>query len=556
MSEEFIFHMKGVAKRAPDGRQILKDFYLSFLWGAKIGVIGPNGAGKSTLLRIMAGLDKEIDGTAWLDPDARVAFLAQEPELDEDLTVRENVELGLAHIKALLTRFNEVNEAFATVDPDEMDALIEEQGELQEKIDLADAWNTDSAVEIAMDALRVPPGDSPVTNLSGGERRRVALCKLLLSKPDLMLLDEPTNHLDAESVAWLERTLREYPGTVIVVTHDRYFLDNVTGWILEIESGKGLPFEGNYSSWLQQKAKSLKDQGKDNTGRARTISRELEWIAMGTGGQSDHALARLREYDALLQGIGKEHNSSIVIPAGDRLGGMVIDFDGVSKGFGDRLLIDDLTFKVPRGAIVGVVGPNGAGKSTLFKMIMGEEAPDSGQVSVGETVDLASVHQMRSELDDDKSVFENISGGNDNIYVHGQAINARAYCGAFGLKGARQQQLAGTLSGGERNRLYLATVLQKGANVILLDEPSNDLDVSTLRDLEDSLEQFPGCILVISHDRWFLNRIATHILAFEGDSKVDWFEGNYDAYEQDRKRRLGAEADRPHRIRYRPVFRD
>jgi len=548
--------MKGVAKRAPDGRQILKDFYLSFLWGAKIGVIGPNGAGKSTLLRIMAGLDKEIDGTAWLDPNARVAYLAQEPELDEDLTVRENVELGLAHIKALLTRYNEVNEAFATVDPDEMDALIIEQGELQEQIDLADAWNTDSAVEIAMDALRVPPGDSPVTNLSGGERRRVALCKLLLSKPDLMLLDEPTNHLDAESVAWLERTLREYPGTVIVVTHDRYFLDNVTGWILEIESGKGLPFEGNYSSWLQQKAKSLKDQGKDNTGRARTISRELEWIAMGNAGQSDHALARLREYDALLQGMGKEHNSSIVIPAGDRLGGMVIDFESVSKGFSDQLLIDDLTFKVPRGAIVGVVGPNGAGKSTLFKMIMGEESPDSGQVNIGETVDLASVHQMRGELDDDKSVFENVSGGNDNIYVHGQAINARAYCGAFGLKGARQQQLAGTLSGGERNRLYLATVLQKGANVILLDEPSNDLDVSTLRDLEDALEQFPGCVLVISHDRWFLNRIATHILAFEGDSKVEWLEGNYDAYEQDRRKRLGAEADRPHRIRYKPVYRD
>ena len=555
MSQDFIFHTKGLGKKLPNGRQVLSDFWLSFYWGVKIGLIGPNGSGKSTLLRIMGGLDTDIEGEARLDPNARVGYLPQEPELDPDLTVRENIELGLSHVRELLDQFDAVNERFTEVDPDEMDDLINEQAVLQDAIEAAQGWQIDQAVEIAMDALRVPPGDSDVAHLSGGEVRRVALCQLLLSNPDILLLDEPTNHLDAESVAWLERTLREYEGTVIVVTHDRYFLDNVTGWILELENGKGLPFEGNYSSWLHQKAEILRQQGKDKTGRAGTIARELEWISLSSEGRHEQAWSRLRAYDALLQGMGREQQSNIVIPAGPRLGDLVVELDKVSKGFGDRLLIDDLTLTIPKGSIVGIVGANGAGKTTLHRLLTGEEEPDAGTVRIGETVKLANVHQMRHEIDDERSVFDNIANGQDTMYIDGQSVNARAYAGAFGFKGSLQQQQAGTLSGGERNRLYLATVLQQDANVLLLDEPTNDLDVSTLRDLEDSLLGYPGCVLVISHDRWFLDRVATHILAFEGDSEVILFEGNYEEYDANRHKRLGELADRPTRIKYKPFKR-
>ena len=556
MKQDFIFHTKGMCKKLPNGKEILSNFWLSFYWGAKIGLIGPNGAGKSTLLRIMGGLDQDIEGEARLDPNARVGYLPQEPQLDEDLTVRENIELGVSHVRGLLDKFDAVNAKFAEVDPDEMDALLTEQAALQDQIDACNAWQIDQAVEIAMDALRVPPGDADVTNLSGGEVRRVALCQLLLSNPDLLLLDEPTNHLDAESVAWLERTLREYPGTVVVVTHDRYFLDNVTGWILEIENGKGLPFEGNYSSWLHQKAELIRQQGKDKSGRAGTIARELEWINLSTAGRHERAWSRLRAYDALLRGMDREEHATIVIPPGQRLGDLVIELEGVSKGFGDRLLIDDLTLAVPKGSIIGIVGANGAGKTTLHKLITGEEQPDVGTVKVGDTVNLATVHQMRDEIDDDRSVFENIANGQETMIVAGQIINVRAYAGAFGFKGGRQQQRADTLSGGERNRLCLAKVLQRDANVLLLDEPTNDLDVSTLRDLEDALLAYPGCVLVISHDRWFLDRVATHILAFEGDSEVILFDGNYEEYEANRRKRLGEAADRPHRIKYKPLRRD
>ena len=555
MTQEFIFHTKGMGKRLPNGKEILSNFWLSFYWGAKIGLIGPNGSGKSTLLRIMGGLDKDIEGEVRLDPNARVGYLPQEPQLDPSLTVRDNIELGLSNVRELLNRFDEVNAQFAEVDPDEMDALLNEQAALQDQIDACDGWQIDQTVEIAMDALRVPVGDANVSHLSGGEIRRVALCQLLLSNPDLLLLDEPTNHLDAESVAWLERTLREYRGTVIVVTHDRYFLDNVTGWILEIESGKGLPFEGNYSSWLFQKAERLRQRGKENSGRAGTIARELEWINLSTEGRHQRAWSRLRAYDALLQGMGREQQSTMVIPPGPRLGNLVVELDGVSKGYGEQLLIDDLTLAIPKGSIVGIVGANGAGKTTLHKMIMGEEQPDAGTVRVGETVKLANVHQMHDEIDDVRSVFDNIANGQETMIVDGQTVNARAYAGAFGFKGNQQQQKAETLSGGERNRLCLAKVLQRDANVLLLDEPTNDLDVSTLRDLEDALLGYPGCVLVISHDRWFLDRVATHILAFEGDSEVILFEGNYEEYDTDRRKRLGEAADRPHRIKYKPLKR-
>jgi ATP-binding cassette ChvD family protein len=560
MNPEFIFHMRGLTKRLPDGRNLFSDIGLSFFPGAKIGVVGPNGAGKSTVLRIMAGIDTEYDGETWFDPEATAGFLAQEPELDPELDVRGNVELGVARVRDLLVRYDAVNARFAEpMEADEMDALILEQGEIQDRIEAVGAWELDRTLEIAMDALRVPKGDADVTTLSGGERRRVALCSLLLSKPDLLLLDEPTNHLDAESVAWLERTLREYPGTVIVVTHDRYFLDNVTEWILELEGGKGLPFKGNYTAWLEQKTEILRQQDKLSSSRARTLTRELEWARLSGEARNNHSSARLREYDQRLQRASAtatgRRGLTIAIPPGPRLGDMVIDVEGLSKGYGERLLIEDLSFSLPRGGIVGVVGPNGAGKSTLFNMLCGDEEPDEGTVTVGETVQIASMAQLNSAIDDERTVWENISNGNDIMLVAGEEVSSRAYCGAFGFKGRSQQQTGGSLSGGERGRLALAMVLQESGNLILLDEPTNDLDVASLAALEEALESFPGCAVIISHDRWFLDRIATHILAFEGDSHVEWFQGNYAAYEANRRRRLGGSADRPHRIKYKPLTR-
>jgi len=560
MARQYIYQMRNLVKVLDNGTEVLKGISLSFYPGAKIGVIGPNGAGKSTLLKVMAGIDKDIQGDVWLDPDARVGYLAQEPDLDETKTVRENIEQGVGEIRALLDRFEEVSARFAEeLSDEEMDKVIEEQTALQDKIDAADAWSIDQTVDVAMEALRVPPGDSPVDNLSGGERRRVALARLLLSKPDLILLDEPTNHLDAESVAWLERTLAEYPGTVVVITHDRYFLDNVTGWILEMDAGKGIPWEGNYSSWLEQKRKRLSDQ-KKSVDRQRALARELEWVKLGQGKRSARNKARLARYEQLVAGIedateGNTTTTEIQIPPGPRLGDIVVRADGVQKAYGDKLLFDDLTFDLPRGGIVGVIGPNGAGKTTLFRMIVGQEEPDGGTLQVGETVKLAYVDQSRDDLDDDKSVWENISGGHDVMKLGSREMNSRAYCSLFGFRGTRQQQKVGTLSGGERNRVHLAKLLQSGGNVLLLDEPSNDLDVGTLRALEEALENFGGCAVVISHDRWFLDRIATHILAFEGDSQVVWYEGNYEDYERDRKQRLGHDADQPHRIKYRPLER-
>ena len=534
--------------------------HLSFFPGAKIGVIGPNGAGKSTLLKIMAGVDDNYDGRTWIDPTARVGYLAQEPVLDADKTVRQNIEEGLGEVRALLDRYDAVNAKFGEeLTDEEMEKLGEEQASLQDKIDAANAWEIDRMVDIAMDALRTPEGDQGVEHLSGGEKRRVALCRLLLSKPDLLLLDEPTNHLDAESVAWLEKTLREYAGTVVVITHDRYFLDNVTAWILEMDAGKGVPWEGNYSSWLQQKQKKIADE-KKNLERSKALARELEWIKLGQGKRSARNKARLTRYEQLVDQIdeassGNTTTTEIEIPPGPRLGDVVVRAQGVSKAFGDRLLVEDLTFDLPRGGIVGIVGPNGAGKTTLFKMIVGSEAPDGGELQVGETVSLSYVDQSRSDLDDDKSVWENISGGHEVMKIGKREMNSRAYCTAFGFRGQRQQQKMGTLSGGERNRAHLAKLLQTGGNLLLLDEPSNDLDVGTLRALEDALERFGGCAVVISHDRWFLDRIATHILAFEGDSQAVWFEGNYADYERDRRKRLGQDADQPRRIKYRPIAR-
>ncbi len=557
MGQQYIYQMQGLRKVTGDGRKILDGIWLSFFPGAKIGVIGPNGAGKSTLLRIMAGLDQDIDGETWIDPDATVGYLPQEPKLDESLDVKGNIELGMGETKRLLDRFEEINEAFADPEltPEGMNDLIEEQGDLQMKIDAVNGWDLERTVEIAMDALRVPAGDADVSLLSGGERRRVALCKLLLSKPDLLLLDEPTNHLDAETVAWLERALRDYEGTVIIVTHDRYFLDNVTGWILELENSKGLPFEGNYSSWLVQKHQRLMKEEK-NSKRLKALASELAWVRMNRNDRRARSDARLREYEALLQSADdKSSRTEIIIPPGPRLGDTVVEAEGISKGYGDRLLIDDLSFNLPRGGIVGVIGANGAGKTTLFRMITGTEGPDSGNMKIGETVHVASADQFRDELDDKKSVWENISQNQDVLTVGGRDINSRAYVSAFGFKGKSQQQSVGTLSGGERNRVYLAKVLLSNGNVILLDEPTNDLDVGTLRALEDSLESFPGCAVIISHDRWFLDRIATHILAFEGDSHVEWFTGNYAEYERDRKRRLGTDADQPRRIKYKPLTR-
>ncbi len=558
MAHEFIYQMRGLKKHTPDGKTVLDGIWLSFYPGAKIGVIGPNGAGKSTLLRIMAGIDKEVDGDTWIDPKAKVGFLAQEPQLDPSLDVRGNIELGLAAQRDLLNRFEAVSLRFGEeLSDDEMNDLMEEQGKLQDAIDAAGAWDLDRTLDIAMDALRTPPGDQDVSTLSGGERRRVALCQLLLAKPDLLLLDEPTNHLDAESVAWLERTLRDYHGTVIIVTHDRYFLDNVTRWILELESGKGLPFEGNYSEWLEQKQALLAQHEKQASLRSKTLARELEWVRMGQKAKQAKSKARLKRYEELLKEAGDDgqRRQEIVIPVPPRLGDVVVEAKALRKAFGDRLLIDDLTFSLPKGGIVGVVGPNGAGKTTLFKMITGEEPVDGGELKVGETVVVSAVTQIRDELVDDETVFEAISGGQEVLLVGKRELNARAYCGIFGFKGKLQQQKVGTLSGGERNRVHLAKLLLRAGNLLLLDEPTNDLDVDTLRALEDALEAFPGCAVIISHDRWFLDRLATHILAFEGDSEAVWFEGNYQDYERDRKQRLGVAADQPVRIRYKPLSR-
>ncbi|MDA1133121.1 MAG: energy-dependent translational throttle protein EttA [Proteobacteria bacterium] len=556
---EYMFVMKGLGKAYPGGRQVLKNISLSFLPGAKIGVLGHNGAGKSTLLRIMAGVEREYTGEAWAADGVRVGFLPQEPELNPDKDVLGNVTEGAGETKALLDRFEEISNRFGEpLDDDEMNALIAEQGELQEKIDAVGGWELDRTLEIAMDALRCPPGNARVETLSGGERRRVALCRLLLQRPDLLLLDEPTNHLDAESVAWLERFLHEYAGTVVAVTHDRYFLDNVAGWILELDRGQGIPYQGNYSGWLEQKQTRLAQESKQDEARRRTLQRELEWIRATPRARQAKGKSRINAYESLLSEEREKRAAvaQIVIPAGPRLGELVLEAEGLSKGFGDRLLIDNLSFKVPRGAIVGITGPNGAGKSTLFRMITGQDSPDSGTLEIGDTVKLGYVDQSRESLDANKTVWEEISQGQDEIELGKIKVQSRAFVGSFNFKGTDQQTKVGQLSGGERNRVHLAKMLRGGANVLLLDEPSNDLDVDTLRALEDALEDFPGCVLVISHDRWFLDRIATHILAFEGDSHVEWFEGNWEAYQEDRHRRLGGDADQPHRIKFKPLTRN
>ncbi len=557
-SYQYVYVMKDLTKAFPGGREVFKGITLSFLPGVKIGVLGINGAGKSTLLKIMAGIETEYGGEAWAAEGARIGYLSQEPHLDPTKTVAENVAEAFGPLKAAIERFNEISNRFAEpMDDDEMNALLAEQADLQEKIDHEDGWEFDRRIEIALDALRCPPPDSPVTNLSGGERRRVALCRLLLEKPDLLLLDEPTNHLDAESVAWLEKTLRDYAGTVLVVTHDRYFLENVTNWILEIERGRGYPFEGNYSSWLKQKQKRLSQEEKEETARQRALAAEEEWISSTPRARQTKSKARIQKYEEMLQrnqelaaGVAE-----IVIPPGPRLGNIVIEAEGLNKAYGERLLIENLDFKLPPGGIVGVIGPNGAGKTTLFRMITGQEQPDSGALRVGDTVKLGYVDQSRDSLDADKTVWQEISGGTDVIYLGKRAVPSRAYVGAFNFKGSDQQKKVGILSGGERNRVHLAKMLKTEHNVILLDEPTNDLDVDTLRALEDALTEFAGCAVIISHDRWFLDRLATHILSFEGDSHVEWFEGNFQAYEEDKRRRLGADATEPHRIKYRPLRR-
>lgn len=557
-SYQYIFTMKDLRKVWPGGKEVLKGIHLQFFPGAKIGVLGSNGAGKSTLLRIMAGVDKEFLGEAGAAEGVRVGYLPQEPQLDPDKDVKGNIELAVADMKATLARFEEVSMKFGDVSgDDEMNALLEEQGKLQDIIEAGDGWNLDTTLEIAMEALRTPPGDADVGPLSGGERRRVALCRLLLEKPDILLLDEPTNHLDAESVAWLERHLHEYPGTVVAITHDRYFLDNVAGWILELDRGAGIPWKGNYSSWLDQKQKRLQQEEKAESNRRRTLSRELEWINMSPRARQAKSKARIKAYDQLLAADNERRSDStdLRIPFTRRLGNKVVEFRGVNKGYGDRLLVEDLNFTLPPGGIVGIVGPNGAGKTTLFRMLVGDEQPDSGQVIKGETVDLAYVDQNRDALDPEATVYEEISEGAETLDIGGQELNSRAYVGRFNFTGADQQKIVGKLSGGERNRVHLAKLIKRGGNLLLLDEPTNDLDVDTLRHLEDALLSFPGCAVVISHDRWFLDRIATHILAFEGDSKVTWFEGNFADYEADRKKRLGDDALVPKRIKYRKLTR-
>ncbi len=554
---QFIFTMKDLRKITPQGKEILKGIWLSFYAGAKIGVLGHNGAGKSTLLRIMAGVERDFAGEAFAGEGATVGLLSQEPALDAGKTVREVVEEGAAATRQLLTRFEEVSTALGEpMSDEEMEKLLGEQGRLQDAIDAANAWELDRQLEVAMDALRCPPPDTPVQTLSGGERRRVALCRLLLRQPDLLLLDEPTNHLDAESVAWLERHLQEYAGTVVAVTHDRYFLDNVAGWILELDRGAGIPWEGNYSSWLEQKEQRLGQEEKETSARRRTLQRELEWVRMAPRARQAKGKARLAQYEQLLaedqSREARQGTAQITIPAGPRLGDLVVEAKGLRKGYGDRLLIDGLDFTLPRGGLVGVIGPNGAGKTTLFRMITGQEQPDAGTLRLGDTVALAYVDQSRETLDGERTLWEEISdGGNELILVGKREVNSRAYAASFNFKGPDQQKKVRDLSGGERNRLHLAKLLRSGGNLLLLDEPTNDLDVDTLRALEDALVAFAGCAVVISHDRWFLDRIATHVLAFEGDSRVVWFEGNYQDYEADRRKRLGAEADQPHRIRYR-----
>ncbi len=550
---QYIYTMNRVAKVVPPKRFILRDISLSFFPGAKIGVLGLNGAGKSTLLRIMAGLDNEIDGEARPQPGIKIGFLSQEPELDSSKTVRGNVEEGVAEITSLIENFNAISDRFAEpMDDDEMTKLLAEQGKLQDAIDAAGGWELERRLEVAADALRLPPWDADIDKLSGGERRRVALCRLLLSQPDMLLLDEPTNHLDAESVAWLERYLEEYPGTVIAVTHDRYFLDNVAGWILELDRGFGIPWEGNYSSWLGQKEKRLAVEEKQETARRKAIQVELEWVRANPKARQAKSKARLKQFEELNSQVFQQRNETneIYIPPGPRLGDLVVEARGLKKGFGEQLLVEDMNFNLPPGGIVGVIGPNGAGKTTLFRMLVGEEQPDAGEIRIGDSVHLAYVDQSRQALDDKKTVWEEISNGQDIIKVGNYETSSRAYVGRFNFKGPGQQQSIGDLSGGERNRVHLAKLLRSGGNVLLLDEPTNDLDVETLRALEQALLSFPGCAVIISHDRWFLDRIATHILAFEGDSRVVWFEGNYQDYEADYRRRVGDEANRPHRIRY------
>jgi ATP-binding cassette ChvD family protein len=558
MPPQYVFTMKGLGKVYPPDHKVLHDIWLSFLPGAKIGVLGYNGAGKSTLLRIMAGLETSFIGEAFPAEGLRVGFLPQEPQLDASKNVLGNVEEGVAETKALLARYDEINMKLGEdLSPEAMDKVLEEQGRLQDRIDAVNAWDLDSQLDLAMDSLRLPPPDAEVATLSGGERRRVALCRLLLQKPDLLLLDEPTNHLDAESVAWLEHFLHDYPGTVVAITHDRYFLDNVAGWILELDRGTGIPWEGNYSSWLDQKQRRLEIEQKSETKRQRTLQRELEWIRMSPRARQAKGKARLNAYEDLLKqdAAQKLETAEIYIPPGPRLGDVVVEARGLRKGYGDRLLIDGLDFTLPRGGIVGVIGPNGAGKTTLFRMIVGQETPDGGTLRIGETVKVGYVDQSRDALDAGKTVWEVISDGQDEVELGKRTVASRAYASWFNFKGRDQQKKVGRLSGGERNRVHLARLLKGGANLLLLDEPTNDLDVDTLRALEEALLDFAGCAVVISHDRWFLDRIATHMLAFEGDSEVVWFEGNYQDYEADRHRRLGTEADRPHRIKYRKLTR-
>jgi sulfate-transporting ATPase len=558
MAGQFIFTMRNLNRYYPPDKEVLKSINLNFMPGAKIGILGSNGSGKSSLLKIMAGLDDGFTGEARLTPGYSVGLLQQEPQLNPDKDVLGNVTEGMAETKAMLDRYNEVCAAMGDPDAD-FDKLLAEQAELQDKIDASNAWDLDRTLDIAMDALRLPPPDADVTNLSGGERRRVALCKLLLQAPDLLLLDEPTNHLDAESVAWLEKFLQNYAGTVVAITHDRYFLDNVAGWILELDRGHGIPWEGNYSSWLEQKDQRMALEEKQDKERQKTLQHELEWIRMGSKARQSKGKARVTAYQQLLaeaeQAPERQDNIAITIPMNNRLGNVVIEAENISKGFDDKLLIDDLSFNIPPGGIVGIIGPNGAGKTTLFKMITGAEKPDSGEVKVGSTIELGYVDQSRDILDDDKTVYEEITDGSDEIQLGKRTMHGRAYVAGFNFKGSDQQKKMNVLSGGERNRVHLAKVLKRGSNVLMLDEPTNDLDYDTLRSLEEALLAYPGCVLVTSHDRWFLDRIATHILAFEGESQVKWFEGNFSEYEADRKKRLGADADQPHRIKYKPLTR-